>query len=115
MQTATEIHALIERVYAEGRVELSGVSWDEYDALPKKREPIYAALGVPELWRIKKGRIIFCALRSGKYIPMETSLAFPRLKSDDMNRYFELWRSVDDLEGQDAFRKWVRETLKPNA
>lgn len=217
MQTATEIQALIERVYEQRRVELSNVSWKEYEALlegigdlsifvtynngecelqargerstceqklvrrmidavayeirvssngfgsttwqrpdlamaieadesyfiqnyrilseqdydltvdpppdlvveveaspsTEKREPIFAALGFPELWRLKNRRVTFCALQTKRYAPIDKSLAFPSLTCDDFNHYFELWRSGDDFEAQRAFRQWVRDTLKP--
>jgi Uma2 family endonuclease len=45
------------------------------------RQPIYAALGVPEVWRFD-GRELVCLQRrvTGTYVACERSLAFPDLE-----------------------------------
>lgn len=44
-----------------------------------KRQPVYAALGVPELWRLNGKRLQVLALVQGRYDPGDESLAFPFL------------------------------------
>lgn len=43
--------------------------------------PLYAAVGVREVWRYESGRVTFHRLRSGRYKPVERSAVFPQLTS----------------------------------
>lgn len=76
------------------RVLLEEVSWDELDLtldpppdlaleidITSRTHPrIYEALGVPELWRFKKGQLQINILQSdGKYAVQERSSIFPNL------------------------------------
>ena len=49
-----------------------------------KRQPIYAALGVPELWRFDGRRLQFLRRDPAvnRYVPAERSLAFPQLSPE---------------------------------
>ena len=42
-----------------------------------RRLPIYALLGVPEIWRYDGYSLEFLALQNGGYVPIENSLSFP--------------------------------------
>ena len=81
----------------------------------KKKQAIYARLGVPELWRDDKGRLTFFVLRAGKYERTEYSLAFPGLTAADVERFVKSFRELDFVEANLAFRKWVRKNLKKPA
>jgi Uma2 family endonuclease len=71
------------------------------------REPIYAGLGVPEIWRWDGTRLQCLALVNGQYRPRERSLVFPFLAPADLTRFVRLW----SREGENAivrkFRDWV--------
>jgi Uma2 family endonuclease len=74
------------------------------------REPIYVALGVPELWRVTVGDIRCRHLvGNAEYLDRQKSLAFPFLEPA------ELWPWVDRLRmGRSVtvlreFRAWVRQ------
>jgi len=41
--------------------------------------PIYAAIGVPEIWRYDGHTVTLVILQEGAYIAREESVAFPRL------------------------------------
>jgi len=78
------------------------------------RERIYAALGVPEVWRFDGQRLHCLHLTSaGQYEARETSLAFPFLRIADVQRFLK----VDPNRGETAvmreFRDWVRTALLP--
>lgn len=78
------------------------------------REPIYAALGVPELWRFDGERLEFLALAADRsYQPLPRSLAFPMLSLSDLQRFVQMFRDgdKDDTSILRAFREWVRGTL----
>jgi Uma2 family endonuclease len=73
------------------------------------RLPIYAALGVPEVWRYD-GKTLECRLlRGGEYVRSEFSLAFPKLRVADLRPFI---RSAEETGDQTAslkaFRAWLR-------
>ena len=55
------------------------------------RQPIYAALGVPEIWRYD-GRELVCLHRNkqGKYVVAAKSLAFPKLPMEWVNEFLQI-------------------------
>ena len=71
---------------------------------------IYAALGAPEIWRYRKGRLEAYRLgERGEYHGTETSRAFPWLRVIEISRFLAMWNSKSDLEIKNEFRAWVRE------
>ena len=72
------------------------------------RLPIYAALGVPEVWRYDGGAVQCLHLRSdGRYVEAEYSRAFPMLRPRELTRFV---RTVptDLTAAAKAFRQWIR-------
>ena len=51
------------------------------------RLPIYAALGVPEIWQFKDGQVNFFALQEHKYIVMPNSLELPGITSESITQF----------------------------
>ena len=76
------------------------------------REGIYAAMGVPEIWRCDRGEVKFLQLRSGNYVETEHSLAFPVLPVTEVAKFLEQSQTVGETTLLKAFRAWVREQLK---
>ncbi len=75
-----------------------------------KRQPVYAALGIPELWRFDGKRLTFLRLDSnGKYKVHETSLAFPFLRTTDLEPFIDVALQSDDTELLRSFQQWVRQ------
>jgi Uma2 family endonuclease len=74
------------------------------------RLPIYAALGVAEIWR-HDGRQLTCLHLNagGTFEPAEMSLAFPFLRVAELNRFLEMWSGMEETALLRAFRDWVRE------
>jgi Uma2 family endonuclease len=73
-----------------------------------KREPIYAALGVPELWRWRKG-VLDCLHLTGKaYVLQPMSLTFPFLRPADLGPFVELAETTNDLVASQTFLSWIR-------
>lgn len=74
-----------------------------------ERLPIYAALGVPEVWRYD-GRQVHCLLLGddGEYRASGTSLAFPMLHPAELTQFIRVARLQDYTTAAKTFRRWVR-------
>jgi Uma2 family endonuclease len=77
------------------------------------RQPIYASLGVPEIWRYD-GRRLICLHRhieqatGPRYIPAEKSIAFPQLTLVDLSRFIEVALSRGQSAAVQELRAWLR-------
>ena len=73
------------------------------------RQPIYAALGVPEIWRYD-GKNIQCFHRSedGNYKAAEKSLAFPDLPLDLVNELVRTGLDQGQTAAVRAIKQWIR-------
>jgi Uma2 family endonuclease len=72
------------------------------------RLPIYAALGVPEVWRYDGRKLSCLHLEKGHYIEHEKSLAFPRLRVNDLLPFIQIAEEKgDQTAAMKAFRKWL--------
>lgn len=71
---------------------------------------IYAAIGIPEVWRFNGKQLRFCLLSSeGKYEDSESSLAFPFLKTADLMPYLgPIDDPMDETSRVKGFVKWLR-------
>ncbi|MEH2211166.1 Uma2 family endonuclease [Nostoc sp.] len=77
------------------------------------RFPIYARLGVPELWCYDSGELKIYHLQDGEYIESENSLIFPTLAIRDLPKLIEQNRADGRRAIRRAVRKWVKIEL-PN-
>jgi Uma2 family endonuclease len=78
-----------------------------------EREPIYAAIGVRELWRFENERVVAMHLtKKGVYKSAESSLAFPKLPMREFNRFLALALRSDQHDAINAFIEWL--TQNPN-
>lgn len=75
------------------------------------RMNIYAALGVPEVWRLDSGGIAFHILEAGAYQVRPNSLSFPQLASADLPPFLAQWGQSDDTAIVRQFREWVRQQM----
>ncbi len=75
----------------------------------QKITSIYAAFGVPEVWRFDGHRLQVHEFLEGGYQPRESSLCFPELP---MEKVEELARQIGQVRERTlirGFREWVRE------
>jgi Uma2 family endonuclease len=72
--------------------------------------PIYAAMGVGELWVYGMAGLSFLVLDGGKYQPVEESACLPGILRSDLMRFMSMWRTMDETGMLLAFRDWVRGT-----
>jgi Uma2 family endonuclease len=78
------------------------------------RMPIYAALRMPEVWRISRGILSFEILRpNGTYAPAAASRALPPLKPADLQRFLDLRGKMGENAVLQRFRAWVRKLPPP--
>ncbi|WP_324633772.1 Uma2 family endonuclease, partial [Phormidium sp. CCY1219] len=75
------------------------------------REGIYAAMGVPEIWRCDRGAVQFLQLQEGEYVPVERSLAFPILPVAQVAQFLAQSQTVGETTLLRSFRAWVREQI----
>lgn len=72
------------------------------------KEPIYADLGVPELWRHDGRRLSVLRLRDGRYCRADASGVFPFLPMDQFLQYVVRLASERQQKVLREFRAWVR-------
>jgi Uma2 family endonuclease len=76
--------------------------------------PIYAAFGVPELWRISRRRLqVYKLAADGRYVPRDTSLClpdFPIARAQEVLLQLGAVRQTTLLR---SFRDWVRQNARP--
>lgn len=71
---------------------------------------IYAALGVPEIWRWRSNGLTAYSLDAeGKYVEREFSLNLPRLRVKDLEPFLDFELAADQTAWIRRFRGWVRE------
>lgn len=76
------------------------------------RLAIYAALGVPEVWRLENRNLICHLLRpDGAYHTSSLSRVFPGLVVADVARFLPLLGQADQNAIARQFRAWVRQYL----
>ena len=74
--------------------------------------PIYAALGMPEIWRYDSKRARFYHLEDQDYAEALTSRSFPFLTAEAMTEFIEQSKAVGQYDALAAFRRWVRAALE---
>lgn len=82
----------------------------EIEVTSRTHPNIYAALGVPELWRFEQGKLQINVLQAGKYVEVEESQFFPNFP---LKKKLPEFLQDCKLKGRNktikAFRAWVRE------
>ncbi len=77
-------------------------------SLPKL--PIYAALGVPEVWRITKLHLTCLHLHErGTYAESDDSLAFPMLRPRELEPFLQMGRNEPYIAVKERYLRWMRE------
>jgi Uma2 family endonuclease len=74
------------------------------------RLPIFAALGVPEIWCFDGETVRFLNLSAnGDYVAVERSRYFPFLAPVDILNVLQRWGQTDDNSLVRSFRQWIRQ------
>ncbi len=84
----------------------------EIDITSRTHPSIYEALGVPELWRLERGRLQINVLRVGKYEEVSRSPNFPDFAlTQVIPSYLQESKTLGRNKALKAFRQWVREQI----
>lgn len=83
----------------------------DYTNSSVNKDSIYAALGVPELWRYGRESLQVYQLVEGKYEKCDRSLAFPFLPVAEIPGFIEQSRTVGQRAAVRLFRQRIKEIL----
>lgn len=76
------------------------------------RMKIYAALAVPEVWRLEGDLLTFNVLQPNRrYAAQPNSLAFPKVTPADLLNFLALRIQLDENAIISQFRDWIRQNL----
>ena len=73
------------------------------------RFPIYARLGIPEIWCYDSGNLKIYQLQNEDYIEVENSSVFQMLRVQELPALIERYRADGRLAARQAVRRWVRQ------
>ncbi len=73
------------------------------------RPPIFAAFGVPEVWRYDGSRVIIYHLKGGEYSEARHSAALPPVTGEAATRFLEESRSMPSTQWIRRVRDWARQ------
>jgi Uma2 family endonuclease len=83
----------------------------DYTNSSVNKDSIYAALGVPEIWRYRRESLQVYQLVDGKYEKCELNLAFPFLPVAEIPGFIEQSRTVGQRAAVRLFRQRIKEIL----
>lgn len=76
------------------------------------RLDLYAALGVPEVWRYDGSQLIIYQLQNREYLVCTNSPTFPQLTPSEIIRFLELRKTTGETTLIRLFRQWVRNQIQ---
>jgi Uma2 family endonuclease len=68
---------------------------------------IYAAIGVPEIWRLEEGQVRAYTLEGEQYMAQSRSPSFPFLPLAEVSRILGQRNETDETTWIRSFRRWV--------
>jgi Uma2 family endonuclease len=72
------------------------------------RFPIFAAFGVPEVWRYDGSRVAIHRLEGDRYVEANSSLAFPPLTAETITRFLGDRQRLRSTQWVRQIREWAR-------
>lgn len=72
------------------------------------KHPIYARLGVPEVWRYEGGRVAILRLERTGYVEVDESMALPPLTGAVLSRFAHASKATRRTVWLREFREWAR-------
>jgi len=73
------------------------------------RFPIFAAFGVPEVWRYHRSRVTFYRLEGGRYVETASSSALLPLTAEVATRFLEERLQMRSTQWMRHVREWARQ------
>ena len=77
-------------------------------SLSTMRQSIYAAFGVPEIWRYDGAQAEILALHEGLYTPRANSMALPLVTPEKLTEFLQLSQTLRRLEWLKQVRAWAQ-------
>ena len=77
--------------------------------------PVYAALGVAEVWRHQRGRIQMYRLEAGSYVEVDGSTVIPGLSAVRLTAFVRDSLTMSRPDWWQRVEAWVRETVSKDA
>lgn len=71
--------------------------------------PIFAKVGVPEVWRFDGTRLAIYEIAGGDYQERDTSIAFPKVTAADVTAFIKESETMDRPEWVRKLRGWARD------
>ncbi|MCJ2542567.1 Uma2 family endonuclease [Thermostichus vulcanus] len=78
----------------------------------KRRLPIYAKLGVPEVWTYNGRTVQYFQRQDDTYLPIAQSLSFPSLPASILQEFLEKRYGIGEIEAIRQFREWARQQIR---
>jgi len=78
------------------------------------RQHIFAAFGVPEIWRFDGERIEILKLENDKYVPIKNSLTLSKVTPEVLTDFIKESQTLSRLEWINKVRNWAREVKSEN-
>jgi len=75
------------------------------------RLSIYAALGVPEVWRYNGQTLTILSWQNGEYLSQDRSIALPLLNAEVLVRFLALRNTIGETKLVKQFRRWVKDSI----
>ncbi len=69
--------------------------------------PIYAQIGVPEVWRYTGGAMVILLLSADRYVPAQSSRAVPVVTADALTRLVKASAGLSQAGWLRLAREWV--------
>ena len=77
------------------------------------RQSVYAALGVPEMWRFDGTLTVLHLQTNGQYAERDHSLNFPYVPMAELENFIHRIQEMDETTLIRSFREWVRKVVLP--
>jgi hypothetical protein len=74
--------------------------------------PIYAQVGVPEIWRFDGTDLNIFRLVNGGYVALDESIAFPFITSEVLTDFVRKIETLRRTEWLRMLRAWINENIK---
>ena len=69
--------------------------------------PIFAALGVPEVWRYDGRQVSIFILGAGEYTSVEEGTTFPGVTREVISQFVAAGKTLQRMDWQHSVRDWV--------
>jgi hypothetical protein len=77
---------------------------------PERRDkfPLFAKVGVPEVWRFDGSRLVIYGLAGGEYFERDASIAFLAVTASNITAFLKDSETMDRPEWTRKLRGWAR-------